>query len=87
MAARIVHIGDQDLKFDPLDIDVAAALRIRAHTGMGLRSWIKACHDLDPVAVQAAAWLALRQNGDERDIGTLNFNVVTMYDALFTEEG
>jgi hypothetical protein len=86
MAARIVRIGDDDLKFDATDIDVAMALKIKAHTGMGLVSWLKACDDLDPIAMQAAVWLVFHQNGQDRDIGLLNFNLLLVHQALFGKE-
>jgi hypothetical protein len=86
VAARIVRLADEELKFDPTDIDVVAALRIKAHTGKGLVSWLRACDDLDPVAMQAAVWLVFHQNGQDREIGLLNFNLLTVYQALFGKE-
>ena len=69
-------------EYDPAQIDVNTGIKIREHTGMGIRSWERAIDDADPVALQALLWVIKEQNGERTPIRTLNFSVVDFHAAI-----
>jgi len=78
----IIKFSGAEYEYDPAKIDVATAMTIRDHTGMGIRSWEKAIDDADPLALQALFWVVLKQNGERRTLKTLDFSVVEFYQAI-----
>lgn len=58
------------------------AFVIKAHTGMGLRSWDRAFADIDPIAVQAVAWEMFQQNGRPMPIASVKVNPLPFVEAF-----
>jgi hypothetical protein len=63
-------------------ITVAAAIAIKLHTGLGLKSWAKAVDDWDPQAVQALLFAMKQQNGEPVVIADLEFDLTGFMTAF-----
>lgn len=78
----LIHFEGRDYEYDPGLIDVGVAVKVREHTGLGIRSWEKAIDDADPLALQALYWVIKRQAGETVGIKSLNFSVIDFYKAI-----
>jgi len=78
----IIEFAGKEYQYDPAMIDMTVGMRIKEHTGQGMRSWEKSIDDGDPKALQALYWVVLRQNGENVPLQTLNFSLQEFYSAV-----
>lgn len=72
----ILHFEGQTYDYDVNKLSVQTAIAIKAHTGLGLKSWVDAITDGDPLAIQALFFAIKQQNGERLVLADLDFDLM-----------
>jgi len=71
-------------RYEPDALDIKAAYVIKAHTGLGIMSWMRSAMDGDPASIQALVWAIKSQNGETCVVNDVNVPVMAFL-ATFVE--
>lgn len=77
-----IEYGGEKLKYDAEQIPLKVAFVVKAHTGMGLRTWARAVDDIDPIAMQALLWAVFQQNDRRCEIASVDLNPIAFSEAF-----
>ena len=71
----------RDWEYDSDKLDVLPAMAFHSVHGLTVRAWIEGIQETDPRAFQCAYWLMLQQNGVEKPLKDLNFDLMAFMTA------
>jgi hypothetical protein len=71
----------RDWQYDSDKLDVLPAMAFHSVHGLTVRAWIEGIQETDPRAFQCAYWLMLQQNGVEKPLKDLNFDLLEFMTA------
>lgn len=78
MSQTVIHLADESWPFDDEELTLKDAFKIKAASGLGLKSFLSGVQDMEPLAVQTLIYFVRTKAGESVRLEDIDFRIAAL---------